>query len=304
MTRDGGMLPSLAHWMSARVDGAFFGLAAMGDPVTSIPEQIENLGTSGGLADSGALPMVRITLGALALPFRCLPELVRFGAIVFAVALANEIVVHYLTDAIVRYWWLIISHEAIFAPYAVVWTRIAVLGRKSVSTIPRYRYGAIEIWYLVASLLTFTILLGPVLILMGWMVGAHQSGHVAMSEGWAVIAFGILFVDVIVLVRLSFLFPAIALQRYRGFGAAWRQTHGYFERLCAIEAAVIAPYMIIQMLHQHYWYIWFFSSETWISQVLYPVVGGVTMMFCYVGIVAAPALAYKLVVHEAMESKR
>lgn len=275
----------------------------MGDPAISIPEQTENPNASGTLVDAGALAMVRITLGALALPFRCLPELVRFGAIVLALTLANEIVIHFLTQIGVRYWWMMLSHEAIYAPFAIVWTRIAVLGRKSVSTIPRYRYGTVEIWYLVASLLTFTILLGPVLVLRGWMIGAHQSGETAMADGFGAAALVMLFVDVIVFVRLSFLFPAIALQRYRGVAAAWRQTHGYFERLCAIEAAVAAPYMVIQMVHRHYWYVWFFSYQTWISEVLDRVVGDATIVLCYVGVVAAPALAYKLVVHEGMESK-
>ncbi len=272
----------------------------MGDPATSNPEQIENPKRSDTLAARAELPSVGITLGALAMPFRYLPELVRFGAIVFALSLANAIVLHYLTRAIVRYWWIMLSHEAIYAPFALVWTRIAVLGRKSVSTISRYRYGAVEIRYLIASLLLVTVLLGPILILLGWTLAAHQSGATTTAEVLSVVILAVMFVDLIVFVRMSFLFPAIALGRYRGVAAAWRQTQGYFERLCAIEAAVLAPYIAIHIVYQKYWYIWFFSYETWFSKLMFVIVDVAMSLLGYVAIAAAPALAFKFLVHEGI----
>lgn len=289
--------------------GGSIGFGGAGSPVLYLVVEMSDLGTSGSIGNhnrtaeavaGSELPIIRTTLGALAMPFRYLPELVRFGAIVFALSLASEIVTHYLMPlARVRYWWMMLSHVAIYTPFAIIWTRIAVLGRQSVSTIPRYRYSAVEIWYLVASALAFIILLGPVLVMLGYFTAARQNGDVAMANGIAFAAVAILFVDLIVIVRLSFLFPAIALQRYRGLATAWRQTRGYFERLCAIEVAVILPYEAIRLLYQHYWYIWFFSYVTWISEMLFHVVGGVLIVLDYAAIIAAPSLAYKFLIHES-----
>jgi hypothetical protein len=279
-------------------DSSGAGGIVMGDPAGISTEQFLSPRRGSDVAAGGErLSIVRTTAAALAMPFRYPVELVRFGAVVFALSIANDVVLHYLSQVSVRYWWMMLSHVAIYTPLAIVWTRITVLGRKSVSTIGLYRYSAVEVRYLLASALVYIILLGPVLVIVQWALTAHQAGDSASANGLAVPAIVIIFVDLIVFVRLSFLFPAIALQRYRGIGAAWRQTHGNFERLLAIETAVLVPYIAIRMVGQHYWYVWFFTYDTWFSEALWHMMGAAILMLDFAGIVAAPSIAYKILVH-------
>src|SRR5260370_39903960 len=49
-------------------------------------------------------------------------------------------------------------------------------------------------------------------------------------------------------VRLAFVFPAIAIGRYAGISAAWKQTAGNLERLAAIILLSYAPYLVVRKI--------------------------------------------------------
>jgi len=90
-------------------------------------------------------------------------------------------------------------------------------------------------------------------------------------------------------VRLAFIFPAIAIGKYAGVRAAWRQTAGNIERLAAMLVLAFLPYWIIRQAFE--WWMGYHPPGA-----VEAFRGFIDMLLITIAIaaLAAPALAYKM----------
>jgi hypothetical protein len=114
----------------------------------------------------------------------------------------------------------------------------AVIGR---SLFP---FGRTERYFLLAEFLfgcSWLILAIPVLAARSAFRGFNHDLHLAagLLLLWTFVAI------VVCVVRLLFLFPAIATDSYRGLATAWKQTRGYFETLAVLYTIVRLPYLLM-----------------------------------------------------------
>ena len=241
------------------------------------------------------LPVVQLVLESLVLPFRHLQELIRFGWIPFAGSLAlrffDWLLLRYFGPGLWSGSLMSIGHFALFIPFSVTWTRITIDGPEAKLPSSPLAYGPTE-WRYTAAV---AVLMVALMILMGPPVLVYQYGQRQFSGGIEFLG-GILLVLGLVLVsvgyvRFAFVFPAIAIGRYRGIGPAWRQTAGNLERLALLIVLAIAPYEVIQQIVR-------FTLD------LSPGPAAMTAAFVQMLMIAmattagcsAPALAYKWIV--------
>jgi len=179
----------------------------------------------------------------------CAGRLAQLGLLPALITLASQIASGYFA-AILGVIWLnsawYVPYVIIVTPFAVAWTRVVLLGSAAepASFVPRF--GSRELTYLGVSLLlalvTVVVPLGATLILFS-------------SDRFGA-AFGPLIVlDIVIVVlaiftglRLSFALPAIAVDRFGGFGEPWRQTEGSALRIFAVGLLVSLPIAIAQVI--------------------------------------------------------
>jgi hypothetical protein len=191
------------------------------------------------------LPVVQIVTQSLLLPFTHLPALAKYIWIPFLVSLGAKAV----NFVIVREdgpWYLsqilmVGAHFVLFTPFSVTWTKLAILGRDAISNDTPFAYSRKEWLYLLAT----TVMMTVILIFAGPPIAMFRYGQINFDREIVAVA-GILLLAGLVLivlgfVRLAFVFPAIAIGRYAGMPAAWRQTAGNLERLAAIILLSYAP---------------------------------------------------------------
>ncbi len=166
-----------------------------------------------------------------------------------AITLISQIASGYLAAIWGAFWlnwaWYL-PYVIIVTPFAVAWTRIVLLGSTAEpgSFVPRF--GSREFTYLGVSLLlalvTFGVPLGATLILFSSdRFGAAFGPLIVLDTVIVVLA---IFTGM----RLSVALPAVAVDRFGGFGAAWRQTEGMALRILAINLLIIVPIIIAQSL--------------------------------------------------------
>lgn len=198
------------------------------------------------------LPVFPIVARSLALPFKYLPELVRFGGIPFALILVASALSFLLvredasrnaTSALMA-----VAHFVLFTPFAVTWSKLAIFGRPAIATDPPFAYSRTQWLYLLATavmMISLVIIAGPSAALLRY--GQRNfDNQVMMVAGMLLVAGLILFA--IGFVRLAFVFPAIAIRKYAGISAAWNQTRGNIERLAAIIVLSYAPYYVVRQI--------------------------------------------------------
>lgn len=176
-------------------------------------------------------------------------RLAQVGLLPALITLASQIACGYLAAILGAFWlnwaWYL-PYVIIVTPFAVAWTRIVLLGSSAEpgSFVPRF--GSRELTYLGVSLLLALVTLGLPLGTTLILFSSDRFGA----------AFGPLIVlDIVIVVlaiftgmRLSLALPAVAVDRFGGFGAAWRLTEGMALRIFAINLLIIVPIIIAQSL--------------------------------------------------------
>jgi len=196
------------------------------------------------------LPILPIVRESLLLPFKCLPELVKFGKMPFLLILAVDVFCYGLErEDISRNLsggLMAIMHLIIFTPFSVAWTKLAIRGRTAVANHPAFAYSRTQWLYLLATAvlivaLAFSLAIPGILA----RYAQRNSETQLMMLAWMLLI-GALGLMVIGCLRLAFVFPAIAIGRYVGISAAWKQTAGNIERLAAIFILSYLPYWLIR----------------------------------------------------------
>lgn len=199
------------------------------------------------------LPVLRIVGQSLWLPFRYLRELAKYGWIPFLLSLGanaiNFLIVREDAPKYVSQIWMMAAHFALFTPFSVTWTKLAIYGREAIANDPPFAYSRTVWLYLLATILmmvSITIIAAPPLALLRYGQANFDNQLVAAA--------GVLSIAAIFLVALgffriaAFVFPAIAIGKYAGLSAAWKQTAGNLERLAAIVILSYLPYYIVRKI--------------------------------------------------------
>ncbi len=246
------------------------------------------------------LPVFPIVAQSLGLPFKYLPELVKHGGIPFALILVASAISFLLTreDASKNATGVLmaVAHFILFTPFSVTWSKLAIYGRPAIATDPPFAYSRTQWLYLLASavmMISLAIVVGPSAALLRY--GQQNfDNQVMMAAGSLLVAGLILFA--IGFVRLAFVFPAIAIAKYPGISAAWKQTRGNIERLAAIIVLSYVPYYVVSRVLD--WLIGYHPPGLAAAAK-----GCLDMLLVAMATtaLAGPALAYKVIVLDEPE---
>ena len=198
------------------------------------------------------LPILQIVLESLILPYRHLPELVKYGWIPFAGTLAARLIEWFIgrfavpsaaVSAVIP-----IARFFLFIPFSVVWTKIAIEGPNAKLPERPFEYRRTEWAYALAAV----AMLAVITLLIGLPLSLYRYGQQTFQTpttyfGALLLAVGAVLAGVI-FVRFAFVFPAVAIGRFNGIGPAWRQTAGNIESLAAVMALAFAPYLILNQM--------------------------------------------------------
>jgi len=243
------------------------------------------------------LPVFPIMVESLLMPLNYLPELVKFAKIPFLLILAADMFCYVLerqdVSRSVTGSSMAIAHFILFTPFSVAWTKLAIRGRASVAKHPAFAYSRTQWAYLLATtamMLAMLVCVGPPFLLMRY--GQQNFDHQIMMLGGTCFFLG-LGVFLIGYIRLAFVFPAIAIGRYAGVSAAWKQTAGNIERLAAILVLSYLPYWLIREAFE--WYIGYHPPGA--VAALRGIVDMLLVALATTAL-AGPALAYKAIALE------
>jgi len=241
------------------------------------------------------LPVFPIVRESLLLPFKFVPELVKFGRMPFILILAVDLLAYGLERHDVSRnlsgSLMTIAHFILFTPFSVAWTKLTIRGRESVAKHPAFAYSRTQGAYLLATTLMIVAMMLSLGIPLALARSAQQnSENELMILAWALLIGG-LVLFLVGYLRLAFVFPAIAIGRYLGVSAAWKQTAGNIERLAAIIFLSYLPYWLIRECFE--WYMGYHPPG-----VIEATRGFVDMLLVGLGTtaLAGPALAYKMLV--------
>jgi len=241
------------------------------------------------------LPVLPIVTQTLVMPFKYLPELVKYGGIPLALIvgikgisflLERQDVSRAVTSSL-----MMVAHFVLFTPFSVTWTKLAIYGRPAIANDPPIAYTKTRWLYLLAStamIIALAVCAGPPLTLVRY--GQRNLDNLIVMEAGLGLLVGILLF-LIGFIRLAFIFPAIAIGRYAGISAAWKQTAGNIERLGAIIGLTFLPFYVIRKLPE--WWIGYLPSG-----VAAAAMGCLDMLLIAMTTtaLAGPALAYKAIV--------
>src|SRR5581483_6521076 len=198
------------------------------------------------------LPILGVVLETLALPFKYPAILIRYEWIPFVGLVASRLISWILLTAL-GLWqsdtiWLIVTHVALFTPFSVAWSRVAIRGADVSLPARPFEYQATEWKYFLAN----AIMIVAVGALLGLPMILYQHAMLIFDRrltgvaailvllGTAFVALGFL--------RFAFVFPAIAIDRFEGIVKWGKQTAGNFEPLAAAIALSCAPYLVVEVL--------------------------------------------------------
>jgi hypothetical protein len=241
------------------------------------------------------LPVFPIVTESILMPFRYLPELIKFGKMPFILILAVDVFCYgllrqdfskALTGSI-----MVVAHFVLFTPFSVAWTKLAIKGRGAVAKHPSFAYSRTQWMYLLADaamLAALIVLVGLPFVVVRY--GQRNFDNQIALLGGAIATLG-LGVYLVVYLRLAFVFPAIAIGRYPGLRASWKQTAGNIERLAAIIVLAFLPYWIVREAFE--WYMGYHPPG-----VIEAFRGCIDMLLIALSTtaLAGPALAYKTLV--------
>ena len=191
--------------------------------------------------DTDPLPVLKTSWAAVRSPFEHAGDFVRLGwgpgVLMFAAqAAAAELAVLLDRPLLAFMYWL--PYVVITIPLAVAWTRLVFNGPEPQTTWHPFRFGMRELAYLATS-----IGLGLGLFILPAIAGTVT--YLFWSRSWSLYA---LLLAVILLaasfyggVRLSFVLPCIAVDKFQSIAIAWRQTRGAVWRIAAITSVASLP---------------------------------------------------------------
>jgi len=246
------------------------------------------------------LPVFPIVKESLLLPFRNLPELVKFGKMPFMLILAVDVLCYglerqdvsrNLTGSLMGY-----IHLILFAPFSVAWTKLAIRGPQAVAKHPAFAFSRTQWLYLLAT----TLMMVVIVVSVGFPFVLVRYAQRNFNNQLAMLGVAGMFVGLgiflIAYLRLGFIFPAIAIGRYAGISAAWKQTAGNIERLAAILFLSYLPYWVVRQAFE--WYMGYHPPG-----VVEAIRGLVDMLLVALATtaLAGTALAYKQIVIEQHE---
>ena len=241
------------------------------------------------------LPVFPIVAQSLLMPFKYLPELVKFGKIPFILILAIDVLCYGMlredVPASATGSMMVLAHFILFTPFSVAWTKLAIRGRAAVANHPAFAYSQTQWLYLLATtLMAIAMLVCVGLPFIAWRYGQLNFDNQIRLVGAAATFLG-LGCFLIGYIRLAFIFPAIAIGRYAGISAAWKQTAGNIERLAAIFVLSYLPFWLIRQVFE--WYMGYHPPG-----VVEAIRGIVDMLLIALATtaLAGPALAYKMLV--------
>jgi hypothetical protein len=244
------------------------------------------------------LPVVLIIFRSLLLPFQNLHRVWKVSLITFGVVLAVnliELFVDRYTDVGTSPFFRassMLAHAIVIVPFAVAWSKIAIdgtTGGEGRGTLP---LGTTELWYAIANVAMWLLLLLPVSSLTGLITTARQAGDEAKMGVAAMFGIATFVVAAFAMVRMSFLFPALATGRYQGVRTAWKQTRGYLEALGAIEAGVCIPFLMVWLVTRHFRS----PAEGFLVWFAFYAVGDAVLLLWEASFIGGPALAYEFLV--------
>jgi len=241
------------------------------------------------------LPVFPIVAQSLLMPFKYLPELVKFGKMPFILILAIDVLCYGMlredVPASATGSMMVLAHFILFTPFSVAWTKLAIRGRAAVANHPAFAYSQTQWLYLLATtLMAIAMLVCVGLPFIAWRYGQLNFDNQIRLVGAAATFLG-LGCFLIGYIRLAFIFPAIAIGRYAGISAAWKQTAGNIERLAAIFVLSYLPFWLIRQVFE--WYMGYHPPG-----VVEAIRGIVDMLLIALATtaLAGPALAYKMLV--------
>jgi hypothetical protein len=246
------------------------------------------------------LPVLAIVRESLLLPFKNLPELVKFGKMPFVLILAVDVLCYglerqdisrNLTGSLMGY-----MHLILFTPFSVAWTKLAIRGRQAVAKHPAFAFSRTQWLYLLATTLmmvTIVVSVGFPFVLMRYAQRNFNNQLAMLGGAGMFLGLGIFLIAYL---RLGFIFPAIAIGRYAGISGAWKQTAGNIERLAAILFLSYFPYWVVRQAFE--WYMGYHPPG-----VVKAVRGIVDMALVALATtaLAGTALAYKAIVIDQHE---
>ena len=199
-----------------------------------------------------SIPVLGIVLEALIMPFQYLNEIAKYAWIPFVGSLIARLISWLMLRASLPVFlstmWMATTHLVLFAPFSVVLTRIAVQRTHAVLPERPFAYQTAEWAYLLAEV----ALLIALAILVLVPLGLAQYGLATFNKlieylgGMLAVAGAIVFI--FGFVRLTFVFPALAIGKYTSIPAAWRETAGNFESITAVILGCGAPFLILRQV--------------------------------------------------------
>jgi hypothetical protein len=241
------------------------------------------------------LPVFPIVAESLLMPFKYLPELVKFGKIPFLLILPIDVLCYGMlrqdvstgvTGSVMA-----LAHFILFTPFSVAWTKLAIRGRAAVANHPAFGYSRTQWLYLLATaamIVAMLLCIGLPLIVERY---AQQNFENQLRLMGGAATFLGLCGFLIGYVRLAFIFPAIPISTYEGIAAAWKQTAGNIERLAAIFVLSYLPYYLIRQAFE--WYMGYHPPG--MVEAIRGIVNMLLIAFATTAL-AGPALAYKVLV--------
>ncbi len=241
------------------------------------------------------LPVFSIVKQSLRLPGTYLAELIIYGGIPYLLILVADAIGFILEREDVSRSapgiLIGIAHFVLFTPFSVTWTKLAIYGRPAIATEPPFAYSRTSWIYLLASTVMTVLLMicvGPGATLLRYSQQTLDN-RIGMEAAMLILAG--LFVFALVFVRLAFVFPAIAIGKYAGIVAAWRQTAGNLEWLAAIVVLSYAPYYVVRRVFE--WFMGYHPPGP--ASVARGCVDMLLIALATTAL-AGPALAYKTLV--------
>ena len=191
--------------------------------------------------DTNPLPVLKTAWAAACSPFEHAGDFVRLGwapgVLMFAAQAAAAELATLLDRPLLAFaYWL--PYPVITIPLAVAWTRLVFIGPEQQTTWPPFRFGRREFAYLATS-----IGLGLGLFSLSAIAGIVT--YLFWARSWSLYA---LLLAVILLaagfyaaVRLTFVLPSVAVDKFQGIATAWRQTRGAVWRIAGITGVASLP---------------------------------------------------------------
>ncbi|MGO9607860.1 MAG: hypothetical protein ACLQAT_31415 [Candidatus Binataceae bacterium] len=194
------------------------------------------------------LPVWQLAWYSLKLPFAKFPWFFRMAIVPMAISEACYLFFAGLAKltGMPALYYLGVFAAITTIPFHVGWFRMLILGTDAVKAREYFPFGEREKRYLYYGVVVALISIGPLAAIMLWSFSLprHSGAHFDV----AVLALGASIFGVVASLRLLFVLPAVALDRFSGFAASWEETKGMGLRLWGVIAVIYIPMMLAVLI--------------------------------------------------------